>query len=164
MSAWLVKNWPDVFARVRSALRRRGQTEHEAEDLVQEAWLRLVRYEDERQTVEQPEAFLMRTALNLSIDAHRMGVGRGEHVVLEEVVLLDTTPSTESIVLARERMARFALGVGRLSHRTREVFMASRIDGLSPTQVAELFGISVATVHQHLAKATLRLTDWMEGW
>lgn len=54
MSAWRVKNWQDVLARVRGALQRRGQTEHEAEDLVHEAWLRLVRYEDEQQPVEQP--------------------------------------------------------------------------------------------------------------
>jgi len=164
MSAWLVKNWQDVFARVRSALRRRGQSEHEAEDLVQEAWLRLVRYEDEQQPVEQPEAFLMRAALNLSIDVHRTAVGRGEHVLLEEVVLLDTAPSTEAVVLARERMARLALGVGRLTERTREIFIANRVDGLPPAEIAKRYGINVATVHQHLAKATLRLTEWMEGW
>jgi RNA polymerase sigma-70 factor (ECF subfamily) len=164
MSAWPVKNWQDVFARVRGALRRRGQTEHEAEDLVHEAWLRLVRYENEQQPVEQPEAFLMRTALNLSIDAHRMHVGRGEHVLLEDVVLLDTAPSIEAAVLARERMARFAQGVARLSERTRDVFVANRIDGLSYAEVATRYGISIATLHQHLTKATLRLTEWMEGW
>ncbi|HEY1128894.1 MAG TPA: sigma-70 family RNA polymerase sigma factor [Roseateles sp.] len=163
MSAWLLKNWQDVFARVRGALRRRGQTEHEAEDLVQEAWLRLVRYE-ERQPVEQPEAFLMRAALNLSIDVHRTAVGRGEHVLLEDVLLIDTTPSIEAVVLARERMARLATGVSRLTERTREIFVANRVDGLSPTEIAKRYGISVATVHQHLAKATLRLTEWMEGW
>jgi len=164
MSAWLVKNWQDVFARVRGALQRRGRTEHEAEDLVQEAWLRLVRYEDERQPVEQPEAFLMRTALNLSIDVHRTAAGRGEHVLLEEVLLIDTTPSIEAAVLARERMARLALGVGRLTERTREIFIANRVDGLPPAEIAKRYGINVTSVHQHLAKATLRLTEWMEGW
>ena len=57
-SARLLKNWQDVLAKVRGALQRRGRTSHEAEDLVQEAWLRLARYEDEKQPVEQPEAFL----------------------------------------------------------------------------------------------------------
>lgn len=164
MSARLLKNWQDVLARARGALQRRGRTEHEAEDLVQEAWLRLACYEDEKQPVEQPEAFLMRTALNLSIDAYRMSVGRGEHVLLEDVVLIDSAPSTEAVVLARERMARLTLGVGRLSGRTRDVFLTHRLDGLPYTEIAKLYGISVTTVHQHLAKATLRLTEWMEGW
>lgn len=164
MSARLLKNWQDVLAKVRGALQRRGRTEHEAEDLVQEAWLRLARYEDEQQPVEQPEAFLMRTALNLSVDAHRMSAGRGEHVVLEDVVLIDTTPSIEAVLLAKERMARLTMGLGRLSEKTRDVFLAHRVDGLAYTEIAKLHGISVATVHDHIAKATLRLTSWMEGW
>ncbi|HEY0956026.1 MAG TPA: RNA polymerase sigma factor, partial [Roseateles sp.] len=159
-----LKNWQDVLAKVRGALQRRGRTSHEAEDLVQEAWLRLARYEDERQPVEQPEAFLMRTALNLSIDAHRESSGRGEHVLLEQVVLIDATPSTEAALLAKERLARLTLGLGRLSEKTRDVFLAHRVDGLPYTEIAKLHGISVATVHHHVAKATLRLTSWMEGW
>lgn len=164
MSARLLKNWQDVLAKVRGALQRRGRTEHEAEDLVQEAWLRLARYEDEKQLVEQPEAFLMRTALNLSIDAHRASSVRGEHVLLEQVVLVDTTPSTEAVLLAKERMARLTQGLGRLSEKTRDVFLAHRVDGLPYTEIAKLHGISVTTVHHHVAKATLRLTSWMEGW
>lgn len=164
MSVRRFKNWQDVLTRVRGALQRRGRTSHEADDLVQEAWLRLVRYEDEKQPVEQPEAFLMRTALNLSIDTHRISAGRGEQVLLENVVLIDTAPSMEAALLAKERMARLNVGLGRLSDKTREVFLAHRIDGLPYTEIAKLHGISVATVHHHVAKATLRLTNWMEGW
>jgi RNA polymerase sigma-70 factor (ECF subfamily) len=164
MSVRLLKNWQEVLARVRGALQRRGRTSHEADDLVQEAWLRLVRYEDDKQPVEQPEAFLMRTALNLSIDTHRTSSGRGEHVLLEHVVLIDTAPSMEAALLAKERMARLTQGLARLSDKTRDVFLAHRIDGLPYTEIAKLHGISVATVHNHIAKATLRLTSWMEGW
>lgn len=164
MSARLLNNWQDVLAKVRGALQRRGRTSHEADDLVQEAWLRLVRYEDEKQPVEQPEAFLMRTALNLSIDTYRTGSVRGEHVLLEHVVLVDTAPSIEAVLLSKERMARLALGLARLSDKTRDVFLAHRIDGLPYTEIAKLHGISVATVHHHIANATLRLTSWMEGW
>ena len=157
-------NWQDVMARVRGALRRRGRTEHEAEDMVQEAWLRLVRYEEERQPVEQPEAFLMRTALNLSIDEHRLAVSRGEQVLLEHVVLIDTAPSAEAVVLARELTERLSLGLSRLGERTRDVFLAHRIDGLPYAEIAKLHNISISTVQHHVAKATLRLTSWMEGW
>jgi RNA polymerase sigma-70 factor (ECF subfamily) len=164
MSIRLLKNCQEVLATVRGALRRRGRTENEAEDLVQEAWLRLACYEDSRQPVEQPEAFLMRTALNLSIDAHRTSSSRGEHVLLENVVLIDTAPSAEAVLLARERMARLAAGLGRLTERTRDVFLAHRVDGLSYSEIAKIHGISITSVHQHIAKATLRLTSWMEGW
>ncbi len=42
---------------------RRGRSAHDADDLVQEAWVRLACYERE-QTVAKPEAFLMRTTFN----------------------------------------------------------------------------------------------------
>lgn len=69
---------------------RRGRTEHDADELLQEAWVRLARYERE-QPVQQPEAFLMRAALNLSIDAHSMRHTHGEEVLLENGALVDTT-------------------------------------------------------------------------
>ncbi|MCE4555458.1 RNA polymerase sigma factor [Roseateles cellulosilyticus] len=164
MSVRLLKNWQDILSTVRGALQRRGRTAHEADDLVQEAWLRLARYEEEKQPVQQPEAFLMRTALNLSIDAYRASACRGEHVLLEDAVLIDATPSIEAVLLAKERMARLTVGLGRLSEKTRDVFLAHRVDGLPYAEIAKLHGISVTTVHAHVAKATLRLTSWMEGW
>lgn len=163
MTALLVKNLRETLARVRGALMRRGRSEHDADDLVQEAWVRLACYESE-QPVERPEAFLMRTALNLSIDAHRTQMTRGEEVLVEEVVLIDVTPTAEAVVLAKERLARLSLGLSRLSETTRTVFLAHRIDGLPYSAIAQSHGMSITTVHKHVAKATLQLTTWMEGW
>jgi len=132
--------------------------------MVQEAWIRLARYENERLPVDQPEAFLMRTALNISIDEHRTAVSHGEHVVLDHAVLVDTSPSAEDVVLARERTERLAQGLSRLGDKTRDIFLAHRIDGLAYAEIAKIHGISVSTVHHHVAKAALRLTSWMEGW
>ncbi|MCE4554021.1 RNA polymerase sigma factor [Roseateles cellulosilyticus] len=164
MSVRLLKNWPDILAKVRGALRRRGRTEQEVEDLVQEAWLRLVRYDDEKQPVDHPEAFLMQVALNLSVNQYRESVCRGEHVVVEEDVLIDTAPSAESVLLAKERVARLSVGISRLPDRTREIFLAHRVDGLSQVEIAKLYGLNTTSVHHHIAKATLRLTSWMDGW
>jgi RNA polymerase sigma factor (sigma-70 family) len=159
----MIKNWQGVFSRVRSALMRRGRTEHEADDLVQEAWIRLECYRRE-QPVDQPEAFLMRAALNLSIDAHRARQTRGEEVALEDVVLVDASPSAETTLLARERLERLSVCLGRLNDRTREIFLAHRMDGLSYREIAEQQGLSVSAVEKHIAKANLQLTTWMEGW
>lgn len=159
----MVKNWQSVFSRVKGALMRRGRSEQDADDLVQEAWVRLACYARE-QPVEKPEAFLMRAALNLSIDAHRTRVSHGEEVLLEDVVLVDASPSAEAVLLARERIARLGVCLGRLNERTRAIFLAHRIDGMSYQQVARAHGLSVSSVEKHIAKATLQLTTWMEGW
>ena len=156
-------NLQATFARIRSALQRRGNTAQDAEDLVQEAWVRLACYERE-QVVAQPEAFMMRTALNLSIDAHRARVTRGDEVLVEDVVLLDIEPTAEAVLLGKERLTRLSLGVGRLSETTRSIFLSHRIDGLPYSAIARAHGVSITTVHKHVAKATLQLTSWMEGW
>ncbi|MFH7043328.1 RNA polymerase sigma factor [Paucibacter sp. JuS9] len=156
------KNLPPIFSRIRSALKRRGATQ-DTDDYIQEAWARLASYERE-QVVLEPEAFLMKTAINLSIDAHRSRVVHGEQVVLEEVVLVDDSPPVESIVLSRERMVRLEQCLARLGEKPRDMFMAHRLDGLTYREIADQHGLSISTVEKHIAKATLQLITWMEGW
>lgn len=159
----MIKDWTSAFLRVKSALRRRGRSEQDAEDLVQEAFLRLTCYERER-VVEKPEAFLMKTALNLSIDAHRTRVSRGEEVMLDDAVLVDTAPGTEDVLLARERLARLSECVARMNDKTRTIFLAHRLDGMSYQEIGRLHGLSISSVEKHVAKAVLIITGWMEGW
>lgn len=159
----MATNWQAAFSRVRAALVRRGRSLHDADDLVQEAWVRLACYERE-QIVAKPEAFLMRTALNLSIDAHRARVSHGVEVLLDEVVLVDSAPGAEAVVLARERLARLSLCLGRLNEKTRDIFLSHRVDGMTYQEIAQRHGLSISTVEKHIAKATLQVTTWMEGW
>lgn len=156
------KKLPAVFARIRSALMRRGAAQ-DTDDYIQEAWARLAIYERE-QVVVEPEAFLMRTAINLSIDAHRSRVVHGEQVVLEDVILVDDAPPVESVVLSRERMVRLEQCLARLGEKPREMFMAHRVDGLTYREIADQHGLAISTVEKHIAKATLQLITWMEGW
>jgi len=155
--------WAEVFARVRSALMRRGRTSHEAEDILQESWIKMACYEREH-PVKEPAAFLMRTALNLSIDAHRMTVSHGEEVAVEDVVLIDVAPSIDDVVLARERMARLTIGLRRLSPKTRDIFLSYRLEGLTYQEIAARHGLSVSSVEKHVARAMLQLAAWMADW
>jgi RNA polymerase sigma-70 factor (ECF subfamily) len=159
----MINDWTSVFSRVKAALRRRGRTEQDAEDLVQEAFVRLAIYE-RKQAVEKPEAFLMKTALNLSIDAHRTRKSRGEEVLLDDVVLMDTAPRAEDVLLSRERLERLSECVARMNDKTRTIFLAHRLDGLSYQEIGRLHGLSVSGVEKHVAKAVLLITGWMEGW
>jgi RNA polymerase sigma factor (sigma-70 family) len=142
---------------------RRGRSEADAEDLLQEAWIRLSGYEREHK-VEEPEAFLMRAALNLSVDAYRVRQNRGEEVLLEDVVLVDAAPSAEAVLLGRERLARLGVCLGRLTPQTRTIFLAHRMEGKTYPQIAREHNLAVTTVEKHVAKAVLLLTSWMEGW
>lgn len=159
----MVKNCKALLARVRGVLLRRGRTADDADDLVQEAWLRMADFERGTPVVE-PGAFLMRTALNLSVSAHRARTVRGEVVAVEEISLADRAPDTEAAVLQRERLARLGVCLDRLGDRTRAVFLDVRFGGMSYAEAARHHGISVSAVEKHVAKATMLVTRWMEGW
>lgn len=160
------KRWHAALSSARAVLVRRGRSEQDADDLVQEAWVRMAVYQQE-QVVLEPEAFLMRTAINLSIDAHRMKVNHGPHISLEEVdelELVDESPTAEATVLAKERVARLRACVNRLSEKPRDMLIAHRIEGLSYKDIAEQHKVHITTVEKHIAKAMLLVSDWMKGW
>jgi len=62
--------------RLKKLLRRGGATPEDAEDLVQEAVLRLHAYTHAGREVHDPESFVARTALNLAVDASRSSWNR----------------------------------------------------------------------------------------
>lgn len=142
---------------------RRGRSEQDADDLVHEAWIRLAQFSRE-QPVEQPEAFLMKAALNLSIDAHRAKAVRGEEVLLEDVVIVDGRPSADDVVLARERLARLSECLSGMNEKTRAIFLAHRVDGMSYKEIAQGYGITTSAVEKHISKGVMLVTAWMEGW
>lgn len=163
-----VKDWRAVFSRVKSALMHRGCTSDDADDLAQEAYLKLMRYERDH-TVDSPDAFLMRTALNLAIDAYRVQRNRGEMVLLEEMTLdelawADPAPTAEATLLAKERLARLAESLVDVGAKTRRIYLAHRLDGMTYQEIAQLHGLSVSAVEKHVAKATMSVMQWMEGW
>lgn len=155
--------WTSVFSRVKCALLKRGRSRHDAEDLVQEAYLRLICYGADN-VVETPEAFLMTTAINLSKDAFRADARHGNEVLLEDMLIVDTAPSLEDAVISRERLDRLLECINQLPERTRAVFLAHRIDGMSYQQIARDRGLSISSVEKHVAKAVLLLSDGMAGW
>jgi len=156
-------NWLQLFSEVKRALKKRGSSEQDADDFVQEAFVRLTCFA-RGSPVENPEAFLMRTALNLSIDAHRHRGMRGAEVLVDDVVIADARPGVEDQLLARERIARLNAGFANLDERAREMVLSHRLDGMSYEEIARRHGVSISTVHHQIAKALMQLTGWMHGW
>lgn len=152
-----------VFSRVRSALRRRGASSHDADDWTQEAWLRMTRHLNER-PVPNPEAYLTRTAINISIDAYRSRSAHGEQEVVDELTVADVAPGVEAQLLGKERRDRMWQCLESMPERTREIFLAHRVSERTYADIGQEFGISETVVGKHVARATALLAGWMEGW
>jgi len=155
-----VHRLPLYFRRVQSMLLRRGSTHAEAEDLIQEAFLRMQEYCEKGGKIQQPEGFLVRTALRLALNARR-----DEHrdVYVDQNVedltfVLDTNPAPDEVLAAEQCLERMRDALDSVSRRTREVFFMQRLDGLSYAQIAERLGISVSAIEKHMASALAALT------
>lgn len=151
-----------LLDKLRRLLRHRGRTHDEADDLIQEAFLRLQIYRRSRQ-VEAPEAFLVRTVQNLFVDQLRRTFRRGSHVAVEQELprLMDPMPLPDEVLAAQQRLQHLRRGMEALSPRTREVLLLQRIEGFSHAQIAAQLGITMSAVEKHVAKAALFLSDWM---
>jgi RNA polymerase sigma-70 factor (ECF subfamily) len=143
---------------LRRLLRRRGASALEAEDLVQEAVLRLHVYTRTGGEVRNPNAFLLRTAMNLAVDTHRRSrADLYETAPIEELNLIDLAPAPEEIVAAEQRLRRMKDALDRVSSRTREIFFMHRLQGFSHAEIAAQLRISVSSVEKHIASAVTLL-------
>jgi RNA polymerase sigma-70 factor (ECF subfamily) len=157
--------WAAYIRRLKQLLRRRGQSREDAEDLVQEAFLRLHTFLKDGHEVQKPEAFLTRIALNLAVDARRRDKrDRRDHFVaetVEELALQDFGPSPEEVFAAERRLIQIQQVLDtRVCKRTREIFFLHRLEGFTHDEIAMRMGMSVRTVEKHIARAVTAI--WME--
>jgi RNA polymerase sigma-70 factor (ECF subfamily) len=141
-------------------LRSRGRSPDDTDDLIQEAFLRLQLYCKDR-PVEQSEAFLVRTALNLSVDERRRAHNRTMvQTPVELLPLIDTGQPLDEILAVQQRLQRVKKALETMSPRLREVFILHRAEGYNYEQIGEQLGISKSTVEKHMAKAALFFDRW----
>lgn len=158
----IVEDIQSLAAKVRRALRRRGRSPDEADDLIQEAFLRLHVYCRDH-TIRNTGGFLLRTALNLACDRSRRDrVAAVVPGALEDLPLADPCPPPDEVCAGQERLQRMKAGLEAMSPRRREVFVLNRIEGYTFPQIAARLGITLSAVEKHAAKAILFLTDWMD--
>ena len=151
--------WGKLLKLLSRHIRGRG----DAEDLLHTAYIRLEQYRVDH-AVENPSAFLVRTATNIAIDIHRHEKILALSDVYDEVQRPDDAPLQDEVVEARARLQRVKEGLSRLTPRTRDIFLMHRLHGMKYREIAVHFGISQSAVEKHIAKAALFLTEWTQGW
>jgi len=132
---------------------RKGLDRAAAEDCAQECFVRLSRVE--LAEVENAPAYLFRVASRVYLErARRMRSRHSDmHVPVESVILIDRESSPARIFEGREALLQLAIVINKLPARTKEVFLLNRMDGLTYTQLAARFGVSVKTIEKQMSKA-----------
>jgi RNA polymerase sigma-70 factor (ECF subfamily) len=129
----------------------------DAEDLVQEAFLRLHREETEGRAIESPKAFLTTVVTRLAIDHLRSARVRREEYVgewLPEPLLVDPGPGpADEAELGDTLSLAFLVVLESLSPVERAVFLLHEVFGYSYAEVAGVIARSEANCRQIALRA-----------
>lgn len=132
-----------------------------AEELVQDAFLRLLERGDRADPVRNPQAYLRRSARNLALNA--LQAQRRHEPASEVPELADPTPGVVDRMISRQELLAVMRAIAGLPPRRREVFVLSRVDNRSYDEIAERLGISRNTVMVQIVRALSDLRKALEG-
>ena len=142
---------------VRILSRQAGSSE-DAQDLVQDVFFRFARLRGRwPASLDRPQAYLRRIANNLLKDRAKSDFRHcaALHVVADEEVLQG--PDQHRLLESRDMLRRLETAMMRLRPKTREIFMAHRIDGMTYAQIAERSGLTVKGVEKQMSKALAQI-------
>jgi RNA polymerase sigma-70 factor (ECF subfamily) len=149
-------------ARLTGLAYRMTGSHHDADDIVQEAWLRFARHQE---TVEIPAAWLTTAVTRLSIDRiRRVASDRARYVGpwLPEPASLELGPD-EVVDTANSLTLAFLIMLDRLSPLERAAFVLVDVFGERYTQVSTTLGRSEAACRQLVHRARSRMRSARES-
>lgn len=136
------------------AFARRRVGPHEAEDIVQEAYVRALQ-EGRVASISYQRAYLFHVAANLAIDSVRKVRVRSRHVSEAASGSPDAEPTQEpqSSIESYVELRQLCAHLEDLSPICRKAFLLYWVEDLDQSETAERLGVTVRTVNRHLAKA-----------
>lgn len=143
----------EQHVRVLRYLGARLANEQDAQDLAQEAYLRLLRASNSR-LIHDPMAYLLRIARNLLHEWYSSPPGSREPV--EEIELVDEGMSVEDLTEISQQVERLGNVLRHLSPKCRAVILMHRRDGMTYDEIAKALGISSSMVKKYLSQGLAR--------
>lgn len=123
-------------------------------DLVNESFLRLAMAPTTTQaSVDNQEAYLQQIANNVLRNRARAAYYRTTSSLDQDDERAHPTADLTVLLETRDELARLQAALLKLKPKTREIFMAHRLDGATYAQIAAAMGLSVKGVEWHMSKA-----------
>ncbi|HKP64840.1 MAG TPA: RNA polymerase sigma factor [Polyangiales bacterium] len=149
-------------ARLYSFLLRLTHDEALALDLTQETWLRLAANVSRLTPDTEPGAWLFRVARNLFISQRRWALVQAAGLAALGLAPSPILPSALEQVAADALERKLEHALAQLPLRYREVLLLTAVEGFPAPQVADILGLTPATVRQRLARGRAALKDALD--
>lgn len=141
---------------------------HDAEDAVQEAYLRAFRFFDgfDPATGGDGRAWLLAVVRNACMTwLGRSGAGATRNIEFDEQVHVasDAGQSTEAALVKKAKLESLRDCVEALPAEYREVIVMRELEELSYREISQAVGVPLGTVMSRLSRGRVRLLDCMEA-
>ena len=159
---WFAEHVQPHDAMLRAWLAGRFGGQLDVDDLVQEAYVRVLRARDAGE-LHAPKAFLFATARNLALDhLRRHHVTHTRSLVESDLSnVLDEHGDVPETVARNQELALLTEAIQSLPDRCRQVFTLRSVYGMTQREIAEKLGISDRTVAAQLAIGVEKCTEFM---
>ena len=151
------QQWAAFFVRYRTALTTYALSltgnEADAEDLMQDVLVRMVRQE---RKIGSSRAYVMRCMKNRSIDLRRRGASRPDETHTDEIVFLNEDSDD---LAERERIGQIRRALTRLNDEQREVIVLKTYCGMTFGEIAEILSQPPGTTASHYRRGIERLRE-----
>ncbi len=161
MISALVEEYSATLYRVAYSVCRNSA---EAEDAVQETFLRVLRHQDQLGEIRDLRVWLVRITWNVVLDRKRRAKVRPETEDIADLahVLPAAGLKADDRVIAAQEHMRVLSFVSQLPRKEREVLLLSAFDELSTPQIAAILGTTDSSVRSRLFRARRLLSVMLE--
>ena len=131
---------------------------HEAEDAVQEAFLRAIRHFDDFRGLDG-RAWLLSIVRNVCYTQFRRRRSGGDQVEFDEEIhsVEKETSEPEAELASAVAAESVRAGLSQLAFEFREVLVLRELEGLSYKEIAQVAGVPIGTVMSRLARGRKQL-------
>jgi RNA polymerase sigma-70 factor, ECF subfamily len=159
--AALVDQYASALYRVAYSVLR---NQADAEDAVQEAFLRVLRHRDSLGEVRDHRVWLIRIVWNIVLDRKRRVKTRPETDDVSELarVLPSKGLSAEELAAAAQHHAHVLACVDQLPANERQVLLLSAFDELTSVEIASVLEITESSVRSRLFRARNLMAELLE--
>ncbi len=153
----LVAEYSTALYRVAFSVTRNAA---EAEDAVQETFLRVLKHQDRLGEIRDYRVWLVRIVWNIVLDRKRRAKTRPENEDLSDHarVLPSGDPGADESVISMQERGRIMALIDRLPRREREALLLSAVEELTTAEIASVLGTTESSIRSRIFRARRELS------
>jgi RNA polymerase sigma-70 factor (ECF subfamily) len=135
----------------------------EAEDAVQEAFLRVLKHREQLSEIRDLRVWLVRITWNVVLDKKRRSKTRPENEDVADFarVLPSSDRRADEILISSQEHRSILKAIDRLPPKEREALLLSAVDELATPEIAAVLGTTESSVRSRIFRARRELSEML---